>query len=301
MEKHKPSKNQVPSKVRRFPLYRRPGANPAALAPPTKEPAKQENPTPPSSNWSNWQFIKEPLWEGYWRASAQEDGELALRYSMSDDFECLTESTGGWHYHFTKDGKTIWEQKVPKPEMPKPEAPKPAAASSKTNGERVFSGEIPATALTTDHTVPWAPSSKTTITADDGIRYPFSNDTALSSLYYDLRALTLRGCSNSEAPVNKFRQKRAPQRQGRGIYTTSSLKDRRFIINHRDTNRDYPIVYSEETRAPKTASAAREGHHGALAGSWEAGRHKINIGEVVSAEKKKRFNAKKIVDIWQWG
>ncbi|KAJ4417058.1 hypothetical protein N0V82_006412 [Gnomoniopsis sp. IMI 355080] len=114
MEKYQPPKNQAPSKVRRFPLYRRPDPKPAPTAPAATEPPKEEKPAPPPPEWSNWQFIKEPLWEGYWRASPLEDG--------------------GWHYQLTKDGKTIWEQKVPKPEAPKPEEPKVSQASVKTEG-----------------------------------------------------------------------------------------------------------------------------------------------------------------------
>ncbi|KAJ4388863.1 hypothetical protein N0V93_006324 [Gnomoniopsis smithogilvyi] len=304
MEKYQPPKNQAPSKVRRFPLYRRPVPKPVPTAPPADDPPKEEKPAPPPSNWSNWQFIKETLWEGYWRASPQEDG--------------------GWHYHFTKDGKTIWEQKVPKPEAPPAEAPKPSKSSAKTDG--ALSEKTPTTAFTSAHIMSRAPSLRATTTADDGINHPSSNDIVHSTRLYDIRALTLRGYSSSEASatvraqevssISASHQRRPAQRQDGGIGTGNSSKDRKNINDNddRDHYRDRPVLYSEEARTSQTASATqegrrdyhvahkkRQGRHRAVARSREAGSHQNTIGEVVSAEKKKQFDAKKIVDGWQWG
>lgn len=321
LEKYQPPKNQAPSKVRRFPLFRRSALKPAAAIPPAKETPKEEKPAQPTFEWSDWQFIKEPQWEGYWRASAQEDGKAPRAASVKKyPGQALTENTGGWHYHFTTDGKTVWEQKVPKPE-----APKPSPALAKTDGERVLFGEIPATAFTTAHVKPQAPSSRpTTITAGDSMSPPYSIDTTHSSLSHDPRSLTMKGHSTSEAhatlraqaspSTNSSRKKRTSQRQDRDIGAKDSNSSRKVISNYSDSHRSYSIVYSKEARPSRAASASqeawrdyhashkkRQGHHGALARSWEAGSHQNSIGEIVSAEKKKQFDAKKIVDSWQWG
>lgn len=83
MRTYEPPKNQGPSKVYRFPLYKRqpaPEPAPAPPAPPVEEPPKEETPAPPAATWSEWQYITDPQWEGYWRASAlDDDGECILR------------------------------------------------------------------------------------------------------------------------------------------------------------------------------------------------------------------------------
>lgn len=317
LDKYQPPKNQAPSKVRRFPLYRRPAPKPAPAAPPAKDPPKEETPAPPPSTWSEWQLIKEPQWEGYWRASAQEDGELCPTSLAQVRPQALTVNPGGWHYHFTKDGKTIWEQKVPKTE-----APIAATASAKTDGERVLFGQIPATAFTTAQ----APSSRPTSTAGDGVSHTSLNGTSLSALSRDVRSLTLSGHSTSEAYAtvraqaasssNPSRQSRSPQRQDRGDGTSNraSASASQSTGNHRDNHRNYSIVYSEEARASQTTGAVqedrrdyhtshkkRQGRHGAHTRSREAGGHQNTLGEIISAEKEKRFDAKKVVDNWQWG
>lgn len=70
LEKYDPPKSQLPSKVHRFPVYQR---QKSVLAP-ASPPAKEVKPVPPPApKWSNWQWIEEPQWDGYWRASSKED------------------------------------------------------------------------------------------------------------------------------------------------------------------------------------------------------------------------------------
>lgn len=73
----KAAKASGTAKVYRFPVYRRPAPvpAPAPAPPPVEEPPKEEKPAPPAPVWSEWQYIKCDQWEGYWRASGQEDGK----------------------------------------------------------------------------------------------------------------------------------------------------------------------------------------------------------------------------------
>lgn len=162
------------------------------------------------------------------------------------------------------------------------------------------------------------------ITAVDGIINTSFNDTNQSSPIHDIRALTLRGYSKSEASATvraqeastatSFRQKRSAERQDRGIGAGDSTQDGKDVNYHRNNHRDHPIVYSEETRISKTAGAAKEGHwddyaphkkrqgrHGTLTRSWETGRHQNTVGELVSAEEERWFNAGNLMDSWHWG
>lgn len=89
-EKKAPAKTKAPeNKVYRFPVYRRPAPEPAPAPapPPVEEAPKEETPAPPPPPvWSEWQYIKCDLWEGYWRASAQEDGQYTPFYPQ---IKCL--------------------------------------------------------------------------------------------------------------------------------------------------------------------------------------------------------------------
>lgn len=153
-----------------------------------------------------------------------------------------------------------------------------------------------------------------------------------SSLPPKLRDLILRGHSsstsnNSHQTSTTIRAQKASStsyhdhhhqrskehRQDRSFGSGNSIQDRK-VINHRDNDRNRSVLHGEEAGTSQAAGAAKEGHwdyyashkkrkgrYGASARSREAGRHQNTIGEVVSAEKEKKFNAKRIVDNWQWG
>lgn len=69
LQRYDPPKNQLPSRVHRFRLHQ--SQNPVPT--PAPPPAKEEKPAlPPAPEWSSWQRIEGPQWEGYWRASFTE-------------------------------------------------------------------------------------------------------------------------------------------------------------------------------------------------------------------------------------
>lgn len=206
---------------------------------------------------------------------------------------------------------------------------------AKTEGEQVLSGEIPAPTASTNKFIlhraqALSRRTRNMTAADDDMHDPPFNDTIhYSSLPPKLRALILRGhssSSNSDKTSTTIRAQKASStsyhhhhqrskehRQDRSNRSGNSIKDRK-VINYRDNDRDRSVLHSEEARASQAASAAQEGHwddyashkkrkgrHGSFTGSWETGRHQDSIGEIVSAEKDKKFNAKRIVDSWQWG
>lgn len=183
--------------------------------------------------------------------------------------------------------------------------------------------------------------SRTTKTAkaDNDMPYdPSFNDTIhYSSIPPKLRDLILRGHSSSSNSSNSnshqtsttIRAQKASStsyhhhrgskehRQDRSLGTgdsSSNIQGREVINHHRDNDRNRSVLYSEKAGTSQAASSIQEGHwdyyashkkrkgrYGASTRSWEAGRHQNAIGEIVSAEKEKKFNAKKIVDSWQWG
>ncbi|KAF3770751.1 hypothetical protein M406DRAFT_326175 [Cryphonectria parasitica EP155] len=171
--KYESPKNQVPSKVHRYPVYRR--AARKALSPPSPPPpVPAPAPAPaPAPEWSQWERVEGSKWDGWWRARPQEDG--------------------GWFYQFTKDGSTIWQQK-PVPS----ETPEPSTASANTAGEDVMFGEIAATALALDPAT-ITTTITTTSTASNAMSYASGPAVAFTALGlpYEFSALTLRG--NSEA------------------------------------------------------------------------------------------------------
>lgn len=82
--KHSSHKHRQAVKVHRFPLYRRSHAV-AEEAPKEKEKEKEkkteekkEEATAPAPVWSAWEPIKDPQWDGYWRAKNDEDGKISV-------------------------------------------------------------------------------------------------------------------------------------------------------------------------------------------------------------------------------
>lgn len=84
LERYDPPKNQLPSKVHRFPLYRRQNPVPAPAPPSVKE-AKPE--PPPDPKWSKWERIEGPQWDGFWRASLEEDGVPQFAFQNNETIQ----------------------------------------------------------------------------------------------------------------------------------------------------------------------------------------------------------------------
>lgn len=295
LETYQPPKNQLPSKVHRFPLYRRAKPAPAAPPPPPEPPKEKPKEKPaPAPEWSKWQRIKGTQWDGWWRASGKE----GVQHHIYRPFTFIIIPAdqvyiGEWTYQFTKDGTTIWQQKPVATE---------ASSSAKTAGEPVRFGETAATALTPATNtyalsqpspsllVPPSSSSTTAMTVDDGMGYASYHDAAppialtARSESHDVSTLTVK--TNSEdhpttgaqasSPAHAADQIRPSQQSGGSDgysnsthyqnYYSSGGAHRHVGTRSHSYDQRNSVFYSQEAHASSAASTAQKGdpeHHAA--------------------------------------
>ncbi|KAK7721657.1 hypothetical protein SLS63_009440 [Diaporthe eres] len=273
----------------------------------SKEPSKEkEAASPPAPEWSKWEPIEGAGWDGHWRAKATEDG--------------------GWVYQFTKDFKTIWEQKPVEaaPSAKSSSASASAAASAPPAGEPVRFEETaaPATAI---QPLEQPPPSANYEMAGSGCACALcyydaaaaASAAALSSLPGDVAALTVSG--NREASyLHHYEYTQAattteipPAAAEQGLVAAGQASYPAAAVN--------PSQEVSHRHSPGAASAARSrgskkssrhyshsthksAHHRAH-GPDKAAHNPKEIGDVVSAEKEKKYDPKRIVDnwVWEWG
>ncbi|KAG8159342.1 hypothetical protein KVR01_011003 [Diaporthe batatas] len=331
-EKHRHSRRRelpVAGTVMRRVEVRRPSLEksppPAPAAPsvkdstkePPKEPKKEEPKEasqekdvapPPAPEWSKWEPIEGAGWDGYWRAKATEDG--------------------GWVYQFTKDFSTIWEQKPVEaaPPAKSSSASASAAASAPPAGEPVRFEETAAPAPASATAIPLPeqppPSAGYNETAESGCTCAFcyynaSAAAASHSLPDDFAALTVSG--NRDASHSHHYQytqatpatenPAAAAEQGLVAASQAGYPATAIHPSQEVTCRHSPGAASAaRSRANKKGSrhhshsSHKPTHHRSL-DSDKASRHPKEIGDVVSAEKEKKYDPVKIVDnwVWEWG
>lgn len=188
---------------------------------------------------------------------------------------------GGWTYQFTKDGSIIWEQKPVAVPVPAP-APTEAKSSSTTTathtaGEPVLFGETTATRATNDQ-------------ASLPHQEPAATTTALTSLSHDLSTLTLY--QHREASDH-----RKQDRQGH--------HKRSAVVHHQEASTSSASQAQQGGRRQRHGGGRRKGkaaaHDDSGSRRRKADSHQKDLGAIVSAEKGKKFDAKTIIDKWQWG
>ncbi|KAG6357092.1 hypothetical protein INS49_014969 [Diaporthe citri] len=280
----------------------------------SKEPSKEkEAASPPAPEWSKWEPIEGAGWDGHWRAKATEDG--------------------GWVYQFTKEFKTIWEQKpveaAPSAKSSPASASASAAASAPPAGEPVRFEETaaPATAATTAiQPLEQPPPSANYETAGSGCACALcyydaaaaaaaaASAAALSSLQGDVAALTLSG-NRDASHLHQYEYTQAttateipPSAAEQGLVAAGQASYPTAAVN--------PSQEVSHRHSPGAASAARSrgskkssrhyshsthksAHHRAH-GPDKAAHNPKEIGDVVSAEKEKKYDPKRIVDNWVW-
>lgn len=234
-------------------------------------------------------------------------------------------------YQFTKDYSTIWEQKPVEaaPSAKSSSALASAAASAPPAGEPVRFEETaapaptsapapapaPATAIQPPEQPP--PSADYYETAGSGCTCAFCyyNAAAAShSLPGDFAALTVSGNRDASHSHNyQYTQatEDPPAATEQGLVAASQAGYPAIAIN--------PSQEVSYRHSPGAASAARSrgskkgsrhhshsshkpSHHHSH-GPDKASRHPKEIGDVVSAEKEKKYDPVKIVDnwVWEWG
>ncbi|KAJ0116155.1 hypothetical protein J7T55_005101 [Diaporthe amygdali] len=330
-EKHRHSRRRehpVAGTVMRRVEVRRPSVEkspPPASAPPSakepakeppKEPAKEEPKeeaketskekeaaSPPAPEWSKWEPIEGAGWDGHWRAKAGEDG--------------------GWVYQFTKDFSTIWEQRPVEaaPPTKASSASASTAASAPPAGEPVLFEETAAlAAAATAIQPPEQPPPSTNYVAGSGCACAlcyYDAAAALHSLPNDVANLTVSGNrdvsrhQHTQATTTTKSPSATPAEQGlvaagqAGYPTAAAAAGPSQEGAHRHSPGSTSAARS---RGSKKSSrhhyhASHKSSHHRPHGADTATRHPKEIGDVVSAEKEKKYDPQKIVDnwVWEWG
>lgn len=227
-------------------------------------------------------------------------------------------SLGGWVYQFTKDFKTIWEQKPVEavPSAKSSSASASAAASAPPAGEPVRFEETaaPATAIQPLEQPP--PSANYEI-AGSGCACALcyydaaaaASAAALSSLPGDVAALTVSG--NREASyLHHYECTQAattteiPPAAGQASYPAAAVNPSQEV-SHRHSPGAASAARSRVSKKSSrhySHSTHKSAHHRAH-GPDKAAHNPKEIGDVVSAEKEKKYDPKRIVDnwVWEWG
>lgn len=232
-------------------------------------------------------------------------------------------------YQFTKDFSTIWEQKPIEaaPTAKSSSASASAAASAPPAGEPVCIEETaaPATAATATAIQPLEqpPPSANYELAGSGCACAscyYDAAAALYSLPNDVAALTVSGNRDAshhqyqyqytQAPATTESPPAAPAEQGliaagQAGHSAAAVDPSQEVSHHRHSPGAASAARSRGSKKSSrhhSHSAHKSTHHRAH-GSDKAARNPKEIGDVVSAEKEKKYDPKRIVDnwVWEWG
>lgn len=239
-------------------------------------------------------------------------------------------------YQFTKDFSTIWEQKPIEaaPTAKSSSASASAAASAPPAGEpvRIEETAAPATAATATATaiqpLEQPPPSANYELAGSGCACAScyydaaaaASAAALYSLPNDVAALTVSGNRDAshhqyqyqytQAPATTESPPAAPAEQGliaagQAGHSAAAVDPSQEVSHHRHSPGAASAARSRGSKKSSrhhSHSAHKSTHHRAH-GSDKAARNPKEIGDVVSAEKEKKYDPKRIVDnwVWEWG